>query len=112
MAAGASQYDSSDVLKAPVEGIVSNCNLNRSASGSSRWSNGHKKTSTASNSRWKKMGSGKRIPGKRGTNEETGYENISGEDENRFAQREAALRRFRQKRQERCFEKKVTGILS
>ncbi|XP_024024728.1 two-component response regulator-like PRR37 isoform X2 [Morus notabilis] len=104
---GASQYDSSDVLKAPVEGIVSNHNLNRSASGSSRWSNGHKKTSTASNSRRKKMGSGKRIPEKRGTNEETGYENISGEDENRFAQREAALRRFRQKRQERCFEKKV-----
>eukprot|EP00250_Pteridium_aquilinum_P018708 c24177_g1_i3 orf=434-2566(-) len=32
---------------------------------------------------------------------------LSGHDENRFARREAALTKFRQKRKERCFEKKV-----
>jgi pseudo-response regulator 7 len=38
-----------------------------------------------------------------------GLDEMSGENglDNRFAIREAALHKFRQKRKERCFEKKV-----
>lgn len=37
---------------------------------------------------------------------------LSGHDESRFARREAALTKFRQKRKERCFEKKVVSCFA
>ncbi|PON44396.1 Two-component response regulator-like [Parasponia andersonii] len=98
---GASQCGSSNPLRAPMEGNISNHSLNRSASGSKHGRNGHMRNATASNSRAKKMESNSGIAGKGKTIDG------SGADGNRFAQREAALKRFRQKRQERCFEKKV-----
>ena len=90
-----------------MDGNVSNRNFNRFASGSKHGTNGHKRGNTASNSRGKKAESN---VGKLGAADGNGYGNRSEEDENRFAHREAALKRFRQKRQERCFEKKVTKI--
>ncbi|GMN51200.1 hypothetical protein TIFTF001_020350 [Ficus carica] len=101
-AAGSSQCSSSNSLRAPTEGYAGNRNLNRRASGSNRRSNWHKR-SIASNSRGRKIGSENGVRGKEGSIEVSGY----GNNENRYVQREAALKRFRQKRQERCFEKKV-----
>ncbi|XP_062092813.1 two-component response regulator-like PRR37 isoform X2 [Humulus lupulus] len=97
----ASQCGSSNVLRAPMEGNISNQSLNRSGSGSNHGSNGQKRSTTASNSRGKKTESDSVVTGRGKTIEG------SESDVNRFAQREAALKRFRQKRQERCFEKKV-----
>ncbi|KAL5569203.1 hypothetical protein UlMin_025778, partial [Ulmus minor] len=75
---------SSNILRASLEGNVGNQSLKGSSSGSKNGSNEHNLSTNSLNSRGKKILM----------------------DENQFEQREAALKRFRQKRQERCFEKK------
>lgn len=89
----------------PIEGNAANYSLNGSASGSNNGSNGENSRSIAA------ITEGAKIPT---TNNELsencgggGGGSGSGLDQNRYTQREAALNKFRQKRKERCFGKKV-----
>ncbi|KAA8539379.1 hypothetical protein F0562_026071 [Nyssa sinensis] len=97
----------SNVLSTPVEGNAANYNLNGSASGSNNGSNGQNSSSTAVIAEGINMASDNEVAGKCGAGGGSGSGSNSGVDENRFARREAALNKFRQKRKERCFEKKV-----
>lgn len=74
-----------------------------SASGSNHGSDGQNGSSTAFNVTGSNMDIHNRISGEGGA----GGEITIGIDQNHFSQREAALNKFRQKRKERCFEKKV-----
>lgn len=91
----------------PIEGNAANYSLNGSASGSNNGSNGENSRSIAA------ITEGAKIPT---TNNELsencggGGGSGSGLDQNRYTLREAALNKFRQKRKERCFGKKVTGF--
>ncbi|KAF3433821.1 hypothetical protein FNV43_RR24924 [Rhamnella rubrinervis] len=111
MTAAASQFGSSNVLSAPMEGNVSNQSLNGSASGSNHGSNGRNGSTTALIARVTKIESDDGVSGKvetiGGNGSGFGSGSGSGVDQNCFTQREAALNKFRQKRKERCFEKKV-----
>ncbi|KAF8396651.1 hypothetical protein HHK36_018275 [Tetracentron sinense] len=109
MAAAASQGGSSNVLSGPIEGNAGNYSLNGSASGSNHGSNGQNGSSTAVNAGGMNMESDNGVAGENGADGSSG--SGSRVDQNRFAQREAALTKFRQKRKERCFEKKVTGLV-
>ena len=97
MAAAAPHCGSSNMLSTPTEGNAGNYILNGSASGS----NGQNGSSIALSGAVEKG----ETPG---PGDESGSR--SGVGRNRFALREAALSKFRQKRKERCFEKKVTEI--
>lgn len=110
MAAVAQQCGSSNVLSAPMEGNVGNQSLNGSASGSNRGSNGQNGSTTALIARVTKIESDYGVAGKVGTidGSGSGFGSSSGVDQNCLTQREAALNKFRLKRKERCFEKKVT----
>ncbi|XP_057956346.1 two-component response regulator-like PRR73 [Malania oleifera] len=103
MAAAAPQCGSSNVFGGPIEGNAGNCSMNGSASGSNHGSNGQNGSSTALNA------GVTNIESDNGAAANSGAGGISGNglDEDRCAQREAALTKFRQKRKERCFEKKV-----
>jgi pseudo-response regulator 7 len=101
MAAAAPQCGSSNMLSTPTEGNSGNYSLNGSASGSGIGSNGQNGSSIALSGAVEKV----ETPG---PGDESGSR--SGVGRNRFALREAALSKFRQKRKERCFEKKVTEI--
>lgn len=109
MAKSAPQCGSSNVLNAPVEGNARNQSLNGSASGSNHGSNGQNGSTTAVNAQGTNMESDDGIAGKGGAGggSGSGSGSRSGVDQNQSAQREAALNKFRQKRKERCFEKKV-----
>ncbi|XP_021295916.1 two-component response regulator-like PRR37 isoform X2 [Herrania umbratica] len=108
MAVAAPQCGSSNLSSLPhVEGNAANHSLTRSASGSNHGSNGQKESSTVLNSRGMNLESENGVPGKGGAGGGIGSGGRNGIDQNRFAQREAALNKFRQKRKERCFEKKV-----
>lgn len=109
MAKSAPQCGSSNVLNAPVEGYACNHSLNGSASGSNHGSNGQNGSTTAVNAQGTNMESDDGIAGKGGAGggSGSGSGSRSGVDQNQYAQREAALNKFRQKRKERCFEKKV-----
>ncbi|KAI3817697.1 hypothetical protein L1987_11494 [Smallanthus sonchifolius] len=101
-----------NILTAPAEGNAANYG---SASGSNNKSNGENGSS------WQKgSGSAPMVEGGKIENGNGGPKNInggdgsgsgsgsrSGVDQERLAQREAALNKFRQKRKERCFVKKV-----
>ncbi|XP_022765293.1 two-component response regulator-like PRR37 isoform X2 [Durio zibethinus] len=89
------------------EGNAGNHSLNGSASGSNHGSNGQNGSSTALNTGGMNLESEIGVPGKGGTVGGIGFGGSNGVYQNRFAQREAALNKFRQKRKERCFEKKV-----
>ncbi|XP_073153404.1 two-component response regulator-like APRR7 [Henckelia pumila] len=96
-------FGSSSVLGGPI-----NYSLNGSASGSNRVSNGQNGSNTAINTPENNVESDVGQAGKSGS----GDANNSGGggnrmDETKLAQREAALNKFRQKRKERCFTKKV-----
>lgn len=99
-----------NVLTGSVEGNAANYG---SASGSNNRSNGEngstgqKGSSSAAVAEGAKMGSDTGVTGKCETGDVTGSGSGSGVDQSRLAQREAALNKFRQKRKERCFEKKV-----
>lgn len=91
----------------PIEGNGGNYSLNGSVSGSNHGSNGHNGSNTALNIGGMNMESDNGGAEKNRTAGGSGSGSGSGVDQNRFAQRVAALTKFRQKRKERCFEKKV-----
>ncbi|GER54327.1 unnamed protein product [Striga asiatica] len=86
-----------------------NCSLNRSGSGSNHGSNGQNGSCTAINNAVGNNGeSDAGQAGKSGSGgDASGTGSGNKADEIRFSQREAALLKFRQKRKERCFKKKV-----
>ncbi|EOY18481.1 Pseudo response regulator, putative isoform 8, partial [Theobroma cacao] len=109
VAQAAPQCGSSNLSSLPhVEGNAANHSLTRSASGSNHGSNGQNGSSTVLNTRGMNLESENGVPGKGGAGGGIGSGGRNVVDQNRFAQREAALNKFRQKRKERCFEKKVT----
>ena len=102
LAAAGPHCGSSNILSGPVEGKNGNCSINRSASGSNLGS------SAAINVGGANIESDNGISGKSGCFDASGSGRV---DENKSAKREAALTKFRQKRKERCFHKKVIKIL-
>lgn len=111
MAAVPPQCGSSSVLCTSMEGNVGNYSLNGSASGSDRGSNGQNGSTAALNPKVTKIESDNGVAGQVGTIVGSSFESRSGVDQNCSTQREAALNKFRQKRKERCFEKKVIVFL-
>lgn len=107
MAGAAQQCGSSNVLGGPVESNAGNYSVNGSASGSNYGCNGQNGSSTALNAVVTNVESENGAGGSSGAGGISGKNSGSGADE-RVAHREAALNKFRQKRKERCFEKKVT----
>ncbi|KAH0469092.1 hypothetical protein IEQ34_002324 [Dendrobium chrysotoxum] len=94
--------NSSNVFATPVEANAANYSLNGSNSGSNQGSDGQNGSSTAINA------GGTNIESAIGVAERNAVVGSgTGADQNRFAQREAALNKFRQKRKERNFGKKV-----
>lgn len=110
MAAKAPNNGSSNIVSAPIEGNAGNHSLNGSTSGSNHGSNGQSGSCTALNAEVENVESDNGVPMKGKPAGGVGYGSTSGVIKNHFAQREAALNKFRQKRKQRCFEKKVTGI--
>ncbi|PSR90005.1 Two-component response regulator-like [Actinidia chinensis var. chinensis] len=106
MAAASPQCGSTNMLGGFVEGNVVMCSVNGSASGSNYGSNGKNGSGNALHAGVKKMESNSGAAGKNGVIV-SGRVGGNGADEDRLALREAALTKFRQKRKERCFEKKV-----
>ncbi|KAJ0244040.1 Signal transduction response regulator [Hirschfeldia incana] len=107
------QYGSSNVYNETVEGNNNNNNavnysVNGSGSGSGHGSNDPYGSSNGMNAGGVNMGS-ENGAGKSGSGDGSGSGSGSGNvaDENKISQREAALTKFRQKRKERCFRKKV-----
>ncbi|XP_068667907.1 two-component response regulator-like PRR37 isoform X2 [Aristolochia californica] len=104
MEAMAQQCGSSNVFGGTLE-ANGNYSVNGSASGSNHGSYGQNGSSTGVNYGGMNMESDNGAAGKSVVGGGSG--SGSGADQDRFAQREAALTKFRQKRKERCFEKKV-----
>ena len=105
------QYGSSNVYNETVEGNNNNTvnySVNGSGSGSGHGSNDPYGSSNGMNAGGLNMGS-ENGAGKSGSGDGSGSGSGSGNvaDENKISQREAALTKFRQKRKERCFRKKV-----
>ncbi|XP_012835975.1 PREDICTED: two-component response regulator-like APRR7 isoform X1 [Erythranthe guttata] len=94
------QCGSTNVLGKPMEDNSRNCR-NRSASGSNHGSNGHNGTV----GRYTESGIGQ--AGRNGSGDTSGSGGGTGVDECKLAPREAALNKFRQKRKERSFTKRV-----
>nr|BAJ34554.1 unnamed protein product [Eutrema halophilum] len=104
------QSGSSNVYNEAIEGNNNTVNysLNGSVSGSGHGSNGPYGSSNGVNAGGMNMGSDNGA-GKSGSGDGSGSGSGSGNmtDENKISQREAALTKFRQRRKERCFRKKV-----
>jgi len=101
----ADQHGPSNLLSTPIEGNAANYSLNGSASGSKNGSNEQNGNSAAVINEGTNMESDNAVDGKcRGGG---GNGSRSGVDQNQVTPREAALNKFRQKRKDRCFEKKV-----
>lgn len=106
------QCGSSNVYNETIEGNNNTVNysVNGSVSGSGHGSNGPYGSSNGMNAGGMNMGSDNGA-GKNGNGDGSGSGSGSGSgnlaDENKISQREAALTKFRQKRKERCFRKKV-----
>ncbi|KAF3442074.1 hypothetical protein FNV43_RR15990 [Rhamnella rubrinervis] len=107
LAAPAPHCGSSNVLGGPAEGNTGNYSIIGSASGSNHGSNGQNGSSTAINVGGTNIESDNGIAGKSGSGDGSGSGSGNRIDDNKSAQREAALTKFRQKRKERCFRKKV-----
>ncbi|KAI4349219.1 hypothetical protein L6164_009839 [Bauhinia variegata] len=109
MAAAAPHCGSSNVVEVLIEGNMGNYSVNRSASGSNNGSNGQNGSSTAANAGGTNIESNIEIAGNSGSGDASGSGSGSANrvDQNTTSQREAALTKFRQKRKERCFRKKV-----
>ncbi|XP_038988978.1 two-component response regulator-like PRR37 isoform X2 [Phoenix dactylifera] len=109
MAAAARQCGSSNMFAGPVEGNAANYSLNGSNSGSNHGSNGQNGSSTAVNAVGMNMevANGFADKSRAGGGNWSGSRSGSGVDQSRFVQREAALKKFRQKRKARNFGKKV-----
>ncbi|CAN7069938.1 hypothetical protein IGI04_042078 [Brassica rapa subsp. trilocularis] len=105
------QYGSSNVYNETIEGNNNNNNtvnysVNGSGSGSGHGSNDPYGSSNGMNAGGVNMGS-ENGAGKSGSGDGSGSGSGNVADENKISQREAALTKFRQKRKERCFRKKV-----
>ncbi|KAJ9184211.1 hypothetical protein P3X46_003959 [Hevea brasiliensis] len=115
MAAAVPHCGSSNLLGGPVEGNGGNYSINGSASGSNHGSNhGSNRqngSSTAVNAGGTNVENDNGIAGKtesgNGSGSGSGSGNGNQVDQNKFSQREAALTKFRRKRKDRCFRKKV-----
>ncbi|XP_044497710.1 two-component response regulator-like APRR7 isoform X2 [Mangifera indica] len=111
MAATVPHCGSSNVLGGLVEGNARNHSANGSVSGSNHGSNGQNGSSTAMNAGGMNIESDNGVVDKNGSGDASGSGSGSGcssrVDQNKFSQREAALTKFRQKRKERCFRKRV-----
>ncbi|KAE8689756.1 Two-component response regulator-like APRR7 [Hibiscus syriacus] len=107
LAADAPHCGSSNMLGGLVEGNASNYSINGSASGSNHGSNGTNGSSNAVNTVGKNMESDNGIAGKSGSGDVSGSGSGSKADQSKSAHREATLTKFRQKRKERCFQKRV-----
>ncbi|KAH9735554.1 Two-component response regulator-like APRR7 [Citrus sinensis] len=109
MAEAVPQCGSSNMLGGFVEGNAGNYSINGSASGSNHGSNGQNGSSTAVNAGGMNVESDNGIAGKSGSGGASGSGSGSGNriDKNKFADREAAVTKYRQKKTERCFRKKV-----
>ncbi|KAA8518817.1 hypothetical protein F0562_016409 [Nyssa sinensis] len=107
VAADAPHCGISKVLGGPVEGNAENWSLNRSVSGSNHGSNGENRSSTVVNAGGTNMESDNGLAGKSGSGDASGSGSGNRVELNKYAQRVAALAKFRQKRKERCFQKKV-----
>lgn len=108
MAEAIPQCGSSNMLGGFVECNGGNYSVNGSASGSNHGSNGQNGSSTAVNAGGMNVESDNGVAGKSGSVDASGSGSGSGNRiDTKFAQREAALTKFRQKRKERCFRKKV-----
>lgn len=107
MAADASQCGSSNAIGGPMNGNAGSKSVNGSASGSNHESNLPNGSSTASNNGAIKMENDNAVAGNSNADGISGETGGNGAEEDRFAQRRAALTKFRQKRKERCFEKKI-----
>eukprot|EP00268_Persea_americana_P006289 TRINITY_DN1227_c0_g1_i1.p1 TRINITY_DN1227_c0_g1~~TRINITY_DN1227_c0_g1_i1.p1 ORF type:complete len:798 (-),score=213.60 TRINITY_DN1227_c0_g1_i1:1223-3616(-) len=107
VAAAATQCGSSNGSGGPMEGNDGNYSLNGSGSGSNHGSNEHNGSSTAVRIGGMNMENNHEVAGQSGAAGGSGTGSGSGVVQNRVAQRVAALTKFRQKRKERCFEKKV-----
>lgn len=100
----------SNVLAEPVEGNAANYG---SASGSNNKSNGENGSSGQKGNSYTAIAEGgdngvaEKVKSGNGNGSGSGSGRGSGVDQDRLALREAALNKFRQKRKERCFEKKV-----
>ncbi|XP_028086142.1 two-component response regulator-like PRR37 isoform X1 [Camellia sinensis] len=107
VAAAAPQCASTNNFGGIVDGSGGDYSVNGSASGSNHGSNGQNGSSSALNAGVTNMESDNGAAEKSGVVGISGRVAGNGADEDRFAQREAALTKFRQKRKERCFDKKV-----
>nr|XP_010937775.1 two-component response regulator-like PRR37 isoform X2 [Elaeis guineensis] len=108
MAAAAPQCGSSNMFAGPMEGNIANYSINGSNSGSNHGSSGQH-GSTAVNAVGMDMEIADGIADKSGAGGAnwSGSRSGSGVDQSRFAQREAALKKFRQKKKARNFGKKA-----
>lgn len=97
------QCGSSNNCSGLTEANVANCSLNGSASGSNHGSNFINGSSAVANAEGTNVVNDSELAAKDIGDNGSG----SGVDQSRSAQREAALNKFRQKRKERCFDKKV-----
>ncbi|KAK2647681.1 hypothetical protein Ddye_015170 [Dipteronia dyeriana] len=107
MAAAVPHSGSSNMFGGLVEGIAGNYSVNGSASGSNHGSNVQNVSSTAMNAGGMNGESDIGDAGKSGSGEASGSGTGNRVDQNKLSHREAALTKFRQKRKERCFRKKV-----
>ncbi|KAK9061451.1 hypothetical protein SSX86_018632 [Deinandra increscens subsp. villosa] len=104
LAADASHCGSSNVKGGPIEGNPENNSINRSGSGSKHGSNVPNGSNTGVNLEVTNVESNVGVAGKSGSGDASG---VGGRDHHKSAEREAALTKFRQKREARCFQKKV-----
>ncbi|PIA38720.1 hypothetical protein AQUCO_02700140v1 [Aquilegia coerulea] len=100
------QCGSSNMVGGPTESNTGTYSLNGSASGSNHGSSGQNGGTKDVNAGGMNIESDNGLVGKSGVGG-SGSGSGSGVDQNRSAQRVAALTKFRQKRKERCFERKV-----
>ncbi|KAK7267590.1 hypothetical protein RIF29_20268 [Crotalaria pallida] len=107
MAATAPHCGSSNMAEVLVEANVGNYSVNRSASGSNNGSNGQNGSSTVVNVGGTNIESNNGLAGNSGSGDASRSGSASRVDQNKTSQREAALTKFREKRKERCFQKKV-----
>uniref|UniRef100_A0A2P2LFQ3 Two-component response regulator-like APRR7 n=1 Tax=Rhizophora mucronata TaxID=61149 RepID=A0A2P2LFQ3_RHIMU len=107
MAAPVPHCGSSNVSGGAVEVNAGNYSINGSASGSNHGSNGQIGNSTVVNPGGINAESDNGIGGKSGSGDASWIRSENRIDQGKLAQREAALTKFRQKRKERCFKKKV-----
>ncbi|XP_057523438.1 two-component response regulator-like PRR73 isoform X2 [Amaranthus tricolor] len=105
------QSGSSNTCKAPTKADVGNGSLNGSGCGSNHGSNFINGSSAVVNADMTNTVTDSEITAKDGVDNGSGSGSGSGSgvgvDQSRLVQREAALNKFRQKRKERCFDKKV-----